>query len=61
MIKYVALGIIAIAGMLAIPVSEDSQDISKIYGFATLALKDTAGTVVFEQIIHNDLLNEGEN
>ena len=61
MYKYVALGIIAIAGIMAIPVSVDSQDDSKMYGYATLVLRDAAGQAVFQQIIHNDLLNRGEN
>ena len=61
MFKYLALGIIAIAGIMAIPISQDSQDDSKMYGFVTLVLRDAAGLAVFEQIIHNDVVEVGEN
>ena len=61
MYKYLALGIIAIAGIMAIPMSVESQDDSKMYGFVTLVLRDAAGQAVFQQNIHNDLLNLGEN
>ena len=61
MYKYLALGIIAIAGIMAIPMSADSQDDSKMYGFATLVLRDAVGLAVFEQIIHNDVVAIGEN
>jgi len=61
MYKYLALGIIAIAGIMAIPVSVETFDDSKMYGFATLVLRDAAGQAVFEQIIHNDIVAVGEN
>lgn len=61
MYKYLALGIIAIAGILAIPVTVDSQDDSKLYGYATLVLRDAVGQAVFQQIIHNNIVDGGEN
>ena len=61
MYKYLALGIIAIAGILALPVTVDSQDDSKMYGYVTLVLRDSAGLAVFQQIIHNQLVDAGEN
>lgn len=61
MYKYLALGIIAIAGIMAIPISVDSQDESKVYGYVTLVLRDAGGQAMFEQIIHNDLIAIGEN
>jgi len=61
MYKYLALGIIAIAGIMAIPMSLETQDESKVYGYITMALRDGAGQALFEQIIHNDLIANGEN
>jgi len=61
MYKYLALGIIAIAGILAIPVTVDSQDEFKLYGYATLVLRDSVGQAVFQQLVHNSIGDGGEN
>jgi len=61
MYTHIGLGIIALAAIMVIPISENSVDESKIYGYVTLAVHDVTGNTLFEQIIHNQLLDTGEN
>jgi len=61
MYTHIGLGIIALAAIMVLPISEDLVDESKIYGYVTLAVHDVTGNTLFEQIIHNNLINTGEN
>ena len=62
MYTHIGLGIVALAVIFTIPISDESvDDSSHVYGFVTLALHDAAGNAIFEQIIHNQLVNKGED
>jgi len=62
MYTHIGLGIVALAVIFTIPISEEStSDSAHMYGFVTLALNDAAGIPVFEQIIHNQIVDKGED
>lgn len=58
--KYVGIGLLALFAIIAIPVTTNAEtDDPKMYGMTTLALKDSTGNVLFETILHNEVLDQG--
>jgi len=61
MYKLVGIGLASILAMMVLPgFNVDSSESSLLYGAATLVAKDINGNPIFEQIIHNQLTDEGE-
>lgn len=61
MYTHIGLGIVALAAIMVLPISEDSVSDSQMYGFATIALNDATGNTVFEQVVHNIIVADGES
>ncbi len=60
MYKFIGIGLLAFLALIIIPVSSESQsDDPSIYGMATVALKDESGNILFENQIHNEVVNQG--
>jgi len=58
--KYVGIGLLALFAIIAIPVTTNAEtDDPRMYGMTTLALKDSTGNVLFETILHNEVLDRG--
>jgi len=58
--KYVGIGLLALFAIIAIPVTTNAEtDDPRMYGMTTLALKDSTGNVLFETILHNEVLDSG--
>jgi len=58
--KYVGIGLLALFALIAIPVTTNAEtDDPRMYGMAFLSLKDSTGNVLFENTIHNEVLNRG--
>jgi len=61
MYKLVGIGLASVLAMMVLPgFSTDSSESSLLYGAATLVAKDVNGNTTFEQIIHNQLTDQGE-
>jgi len=62
MYGYIGVGLLGLFILLVLPAGIDNtQEEAKFYGAAHLVVRDAAGNEVFQQIIHNRLLNTGEN
>jgi len=62
MYKLVGIGLASILAMMVVPgFSVDSTESSLLYGAATFIVKDSNGNPIFEQIIHNQLTDQGED
>ena len=63
MLKYVGFGLIFLAFIMILPTSNSNtqSDLPKMYGIATLVLRDSAGNMLFENVIHNEVVNTGTN
>ena len=60
MYKFIGIGLLAFLALLIIPVSSATQsDDPSMYGTATIALKDKSGNILFENQIHNEVVNQG--
>ena len=60
MYKFVGIGLLAFLALLIIPVSSATQsDDPSMYGTATIALKDKSGNILFENQIHNEVVDQG--
>ena len=62
MYGHIGVGLLGLFILMIIPAGVDNtQEEAKFYGAAHLVVRDVAGNEVFEQTIHNRLLNAGEN
>ncbi len=62
MFGRIGIGLLGLFIFLVLPAGIDNtQEEAKFYGAAHLVVRDAAGDEVFQQIIHNRLLNTGEN
>lgn len=62
MLKIIGLAALALLVVLIIPVqSETETNDLKLYGYATMILHDVGGKDVFLQVVHNQLVNQGES
>jgi len=60
MYKFIGIGLLAFLALLIIPVSSATQsDDPSMYGTATIALKDESGNILFENQVHNVVVNQG--
>jgi len=60
MYKFIGIGLLAFLALLIIPVSSATQsDDPSMYGTATVALKDESGNILFENQVHNEVVNQG--
>jgi len=60
MYKFIGIGLLAFLALLIIPVSSATQsDDPSMYGTATIALKDESGNILFENQIHNEVVDQG--
>ena len=60
MYKFIGIGLLAFLALLIIPVSSATQsDDPSMYGMATIALKDESGNILFENQIHNEVVDQG--
>jgi len=56
----VGIGLLALFAIIAIPVSTNAEtDDPRMYGMTFLSLKDSTGNVLFENTIHNEVLDRG--
>ena len=62
MYGYLGAGLLGLFILMILPAGVDNtQDEAKFYGAAHLLVKDASGNEVFQQTVHNRLLNAGEN
>ena len=62
MYGYIGAGLLGFFILMVIPTGIDNtQDDAKFYGAAHLLVRDVAGNEVFQQTVHNQLLDAGEN
>jgi len=60
MLKFLGYGLIFLAVLMVIPVTTNIQsDLPKMYGIATVILKDSTGNILFENVIHNQVVDTG--
>ncbi|MGQ0795786.1 MAG: hypothetical protein ACT4N5_06360 [Nitrosopumilaceae archaeon] len=60
MLKFLGFGLIFIAFLMIIPVATNVQsDLPKMYGIATVVLRDSTGNILFENVIHNQVVDTG--
>ena len=61
MLKFLGLGLIFVAVIMLVPaVNYNIQsDLPKMYGIATIVLKDSSGNTLFENVIHNQVVDTG--
>ena len=60
MYKFIGIGLLAFLALLIIPVSSVTQsDDPSMYGMVTIALKDKSGNILFENQIHNEVVDQG--
>jgi len=62
MYGLIGVGLLGLFILMVLPIDVDNtQDEAKFYGALHLVVMDAAGNEVFQQIIHNRLLDAGEN
>ena len=62
MYGHIGVGLLGLFILMVLPAGiEITQEDAKFYGAAHLVIRDAAGNEVFQQIVHNQLLNAGEN
>ncbi len=60
MYKLIGIGLLCLVALIVIPVSSETQsDDPKMYGITTIALKDDSGNILFENVVHNEVVDEG--
>ena len=60
MYKFIGIGLLAFLALLIIPVSSATQsDDPSMYGTATISLKDESGNILFENQVHNEVVDQG--
>lgn len=60
MLKFLGYGLIFLAVLMVVPVTISVQsDLPKMYGIATVVLKDSTGNILFENVIHNQVVDTG--
>jgi len=62
MYGYIGAGLMGLFILMVLPAGMDNiQEDGKFYGAANLLVRDAAGNELFQQTVHNDLLDTGEN
>ena len=61
MLKFLGCGLIFLAFIMILPASNSNtqSDLPKMYGIATIVLKDSTGNILFENVIHNQVVDTG--
>ncbi|HII36288.1 MAG TPA: hypothetical protein HA319_04495 [Nitrosopumilaceae archaeon] len=59
MLKYLGFGLFFLAIFMLIPANTDKSDSLKMYGIATIVVKDSSGNILFENVIHNIVVDTG--
>jgi len=60
MYKFIGIGLLAFLALLIIPVSSATQsDDPSMYGTATISLIDESGNILFENQVHNEVVDQG--
>ena len=61
MFRFLGSSIIILAAVMMIPITgyNIQSDLPKMYGIATIVLKDSTGNVLFENVIHNQVVDTG--
>ncbi|MGQ0795526.1 MAG: hypothetical protein ACT4N5_05000 [Nitrosopumilaceae archaeon] len=60
MLWVLGFGLIFIVTIMIIPQTTDVQsDLPKMYGIVTVVLKDSSGNILFENVIHNQVVDTG--
>jgi hypothetical protein len=60
MLKFFGFGLIVLMAIMLIPVSSNvKSDLPAMYGIATIVLKDSTGNILFENVIHNQVVDSG--
>ena len=61
MLKFFGFGTIILSIIMLIPIAgyNIQSDLPKMYGIATIVLKDSTGNVLFENVIHNQVVDTG--
>ncbi|MGH9998902.1 MAG: hypothetical protein ACRD90_03450 [Nitrosopumilaceae archaeon] len=61
MLKFLGISLIFLAFIMILPVSNSNtqSDLPKMYGIATVLLKDSTGNILFENVIHNQVVDTG--
>lgn len=61
MLKFLGFGLIFLAFIMILPDSNSNtqSDLPKMYGIATIILKDSTGNILFENVIHNQVVDAG--
>lgn len=60
MLKFVGFGLIFLAFIMILPANSSIQsDFPKMYGIATVVLKDSTGNILFENVVHNQVVDVG--
>ena len=61
MLKFLGISLIFLAFIMILPVSNSNtqSDLPKMYGIATIVLKDSTGNILFENVIHNQVVDVG--
>ncbi|HSF28021.1 MAG TPA: hypothetical protein VLA53_03220 [Nitrosopumilaceae archaeon] len=61
MLKGIGFGLIFLAFIMILPAtnSNTQSDLPKMYGIATIVLKDSTGNILFENMIHNQVVDVG--
>ena len=62
MYGYIGAGLMGLFILMVLPAGMDNiQEDGKFYGAANLLVRDTSGNELFQQTVHNRLLDTGEN
>ena len=60
MLKFIGVALILLTFFMFIPSNTDQKsDLPKMYGIATIVLKDNTGNIIFENTIHNQVVDTG--
>lgn len=58
--KFLGFGLIVLAFIMLLPANSDvKSDSLKMYGIATIVVKDSTGNILFENVIHNQVVDSG--
>ena len=61
MLKFIGFVLIFLSFLMILPItnSNTQSDLPKMYGIATIVLKDSMGNTLFEHVIHNQVVDVG--
>lgn len=61
MYKVASLGLFAVLAVMIVPATFETttNEISAFYGYSVMSVKDVSGQTVFENGVHNEVLNQG--